>query len=186
MSTRTQFVVAALFIFFFAAPVASAALLSLGVEPLVGYEIEQRTDPTAHTHGHLIYGARATVGIPFLTGEVEFLHSQDSETFSNVSTQDVENKFKAGLRATFNLTYFLTFALRAGVEYATDQHGDIANGTTTPTTTQTYLPYGGAGLKLWINRRMALTAEAVGVATSFPNMNLNNYQFTGGLLVRFP
>jgi hypothetical protein len=161
----------------------SSSSFGLSIEPVVGYERSQRLLPTPHTHDHLVYGGRVTLGLPLLALEGEYLHANDTETLTGMNTTDVDDSVKLGARAGFRLGGFLSILARGGVQAKQNKHTEDPG---TTTTTLKYYPYAGAGLRLSLSGKVTLSAEMVAVFTQWPDMNKNEYQPTVGFSVRLP
>jgi hypothetical protein len=138
----------------------------------------------------LLYGLRLTVGIPLVSVEVEGTQSSDEENFSNptLKTKDTAIKAKVGLRSQLRLASFLRFALRAGAQATQNTReetdaNDVKSKTIEPIETK---PYAGAGLRVGLSSKIALTADAVAVFREWPDMEKNEYQTTVGFTVDLP
>ncbi len=160
------------------------------IEPIFGYEQVQETVPVAHTTDRLVYGARASVGIPAIALETEYLYGKDTETFSSSvqSVTDTDQEVKLGLRSHIRLANAFTFVLRAGAQATQSKLDETVSGVTTTTTSSfVYCPYAGAGLHIGLMNHVAFTAEVVSVFTNYKTRWTNNdYQVTAGLIVHFP
>ncbi len=168
---------------------ARAAVFRSEVEPVVGYERVQKLVPTPHSHDRLLYGARLTMGILWVAAEVEYLNSTDNETFlaEGMSTKDVTDRAKAGLRFSMNLARFLAFTLRGGAQATKNRHTETVAGVSTTTVEPiTYKPYLGAGLTATLARNLAFRADVTTIFADFPSLLGAQYQATAGFIIRFP
>jgi hypothetical protein len=159
------------------------------VEPIVGYERVQKVIPTPHTRDRLVYGARLTAGILWVAAEFEYLNSTDNELFPALalSTKDVTDRAKAGVRVSMNLARFLAFSLRGGAQATKNRHTETLAGVSTTTIEPiTYRPYMGAGLTATLARNLAFRADATAVFPDFPSFRGAEYQATAGFAIRFP
>lgn len=169
---------------FFAKP--AHAILSIGVEPVVGYEWVQKLLPEKHSAQQLTYGARVTVGVLMISAEMEGLLAQYTEDYS--TGQKVEDKtytVRAGARSRIRLSSLLNLVVRAGAQgkriFTTVTTGSVAAKTSTD---WMLAPYGGAGLQVWLGTAFALTGEMVVAFNDFPSMAENEYQTTLGFTVK--
>jgi hypothetical protein len=162
----------------------------IGIEPIVGYERIQKLIPTPHFTQRLVYGARATAGLPLISAEAEYLRGTDTEFYSstNQSITDTADKAKLGLRSSVGLGSLLRATARAGVQATQNKHEEITAGVVTTSYTESikYAPYAGAGLRLSLSSRIYLTAELVAVFTDTSHLENTEYQATAGFVVRFP
>jgi hypothetical protein len=174
---------------FLPAPALAASLLSLQVEPIVGYERVQKLVPTAHTKSRLIYGARLIAGLPLLSAEAELTRGTDDESFPDqgLTTKDTADKLKLGLRSGFGMGMLLRFTARGGVQATRNRHEETTGGVTTSALEPTrYKPYAGAGLRARLAPKITASAEAVVVFNDINDLKQNEYQTTAGFAIRFP
>ena len=181
---------AVLFLLFFAIVQRSAhAIVSLDVEPIVGYERAQLLIPYRHTKDRLIYGARVSAGVLFISAEAEYTHTNSSEIFPDdaVSTRDTAEKIKLGVRSQIRLLGLLYGFLRVGCQATRNKHEESRNGVNVVNTEPIkYHPYAGAGLRFRFTKHFLFTADVTTVFTDFPDMNRNEYQGMAGFVVKFP
>ena len=159
------------------------------VEPVVGYERVQKLVPTPHSRDRLVYGARLTAGILWVAAELEYLNSSDNESFpiSAMTTKDVTDRAKAGVRVSMSFLRILAFTLRGGAQASKNRHTETSNGVSTTTYEPiTYQPYLGAGLTATLARNLAFRADATAVFPDFPSFLGATYQATAGFIIRFP
>lgn len=164
--------------------------LSLGLEPIIGYERVQKLIPTEHTTDRLVYGARLTAGFALLSLEGEYTQSKDSETFTSESlvVSDYAQKAKVGLRSTISLGGGIKAFARGGVQATQNKHIETTSGVETsnliePLETN---PYAGAGFKVSMSNKISLTGDVVAVFKEWPNMNKNEYMTSLGFEVKVP
>lgn len=165
------------------------SLLMVTAEPIVGYEKVQRIYPTKHTSEHMLYGVRATAGLMLFSLEGEWTRSRDTEVFPNLglTTKDVDDKLKAGLRSTIHLLGILYGHARAGGQATKNVHQDIVGGVVTDTSTKmTIRPYAGAGISGRLGHYFEIEGDVTVVFRTPGNLKDNDYQATLGWVIRFP
>lgn len=164
--------------------------LSLGLEPIIGYERVQKLVPTEHTNDRLVYGARLTLGFPLLSLEGEYTQSKDTETFTDqgLVVKDSAQKLKVGLRSTVSLTMALKAFARGGMQATRNEHTEETNGVQTAYSKEPerWDPYAGAGFKVAIGRKLSLTGDVVAVFKQWPNMKKNEYLTSVGFEIKVP
>jgi hypothetical protein len=168
---------------------AVGAVFRAELEPVVGYERVEKLVPTAHTRDRLVYGGRLTLGVIWVAVEAEYLTSNDVENFvaEGLSTKDVTERAKAGLRFSMNLARVLAFTLRGGAQASRNRHTETLAGITLTTLEPlTYRPYLGAGLTATLARNLAFRADVTTVFKDFPSLLGAEYQLTAGFVIRFP
>lgn len=171
---------------FFIQP-ASASLLSLGIEPIVGYEKVQQILPTRHSTTRLMYGARLTAGFLFLSAEAEYTTGKTQESFPNLDQSHTVEHLKAGLRSGFGIGTLLQIFARGGVQATRGKTEQTVGGVTTTMTESTrYNPYAGASARLRLSRNFSASADVVAVIPDFQKMDQNEYQVTAGFILRLP
>jgi len=164
---------------------AAISGLTYTVQPLVGFELDEKNVPTPHTHLSLMYGARVTGGYRVLSGEVEGTRSTSREDFvlPTLSVEDTTDRVKLGVRSTHSLTKndLISVMGRFGGEASRTKHSETQNGATTTTTGPLYCrPYIGAGVSTSLFHGFALNAEGVAVIDP-KNLKNNSYQATVSL-----
>ncbi|MBY0370901.1 porin family protein [bacterium] len=172
----------------FVIPSMAHAIFKFDLEPIVGYERVQKFLPTAHTKDRLVLGGRVVLGTPLISAEAEYTRANDTESYPATSTDIAEQQDKArvGLRSTYNFALVSVFA-RAGAQARLTKRTVTVSGTpSTQTDPITYNPYAGAGARVHIRNNIALSADITVVFNGFPNMNMNDYMTTAGLVVSFP
>jgi len=165
------------------------AVITTDVEQIIGYERYQKLVPTPHTRERLVYGARVTVGLPLISGEVEYTRGTDTETFVTNPTmvKETEDKARVGARSTFRLGGMVHLFARAGAQAKIiKREQTIGAATVSSTDPMKVNPYGGAGLKVKLSRRISFTADLTVVFRDFPDMSQNDYMTTAGFAVSFP
>ncbi len=167
----------------------SYAFISMQIEPIVGYERVQKLIPDKHTVDRLHYGARLSLGVPFLAGEATYIRAYDTEEFpsDNLTVKDTTDKAQLGLRGSFKLIGVIRASARVGGQASQNVHEEIVSGVSTKTTeTIKVHPYAGAGLIVQLGRLFQFKADVTTVFTKWPDMNYNEYQATAGFAVKFP
>lgn len=163
--------------------------LGFDLEPVVGYERVQKLVPTPHTNDRLIFGGRATMGIPLLAIQAEYLRGMDTEAFptQDLAITDTDDKLKLGLRSGLSLSTLLTFSVRAGVQATRNIHTETTSaGSTTTENPITYAPYAGAGLRVGLGRKFSFTGDLTTIFTDTKDLTKNEYQLTAGFRVSLP
>ena len=164
--------------------------LSIGLEPIVGFERVQKIVPTEHTADRLVYGARLTLGFPLLSLEGEYTQANDTETFADqgLVIKDAAQKLKVGLRSTATLTKAVKAFVRGGMQATRNTHTETTNGTVTLTEKQPekWNPYAGAGFKVALGQKLALTGDVVAVFKKWPDMKKNEYLTSVGFEIKVP
>lgn len=168
---------------------AANSMFTTTLEPIVGYERVQKLVPTAHSRDRLVYGARATLGIPFLSLEAEYTRSTDTESFADTLTTitDTDDKARLGLRTRYQLLGLASLFVRGGVQARQTRHQTTVVAVSTTTTDPiVYNPYLGAGAQVHFGSQFSLTADVTTVFRSFPSFTDNDYMVTAGFVVSFP
>lgn len=168
--------------------VSTASAVGLDIEPIIGYEMNQKFTPTQHTTNRMTYGARVTLGVILMSIEAEYTRGTDTETFPDIATtiKDTDDKIKLGLRSALGPSRMKIIA-RGGVQAKQNINETTVSGTMTKTTSPvTYKPYAGAGLRIGLGAKIALTGGVTAVFNDFPDMEKNDYQTTLGLSIKFP
>ncbi len=167
----------------------SHALISMNIEPIVGYERVQKLIPERHTKDRLVYGARLSLGIPLVSVEASYLRANDTEDFTDLglSIKDTTDKAQLGLRSSIKLLGVLRASARAGGQASLNVHEETLNGVTRKDIeTLKVHPYAGAGLIFQLGKLFQFRADLTTVFVEFPNFNNNEYQLTAGFAVKFP
>lgn len=121
------------------------------LEPVIGYQIIERSYPYNHTTGMLLFGGRLVLGSQRLAGEFLYTHGSSSETFSNPqqTVETTRDAFRAGPRTIVPLEQWVSLIFRAGMQGYKDEFSiRSASGTVTSTSGWKYNPYTGVGLIL--------------------------------------
>jgi hypothetical protein len=166
---------------------ASAALVSLGIEPIVGYEKVQQVLPSKHSTTRLMYGARLTAGFLFFSGEAEYTTGKNQESFSGMDQTHTVEHLKAGIRSGFGIGSLIQFFARGGVQATRGKTEQTVGGVTTTSTEATrYNPYAGASARVRLTSHLSASADVVAVIPDFQHLDQNEYQVTAGFIIRFP
>lgn len=176
---------------FFSSPfvLAKGGLLSLEIEPIIGYEHIQKLVPYRHTKERLVYGARVIAGIPLVSAEAELTRGTDTELFPDrgLSSKDTTDKLKLGLRSTFRLIGVVYGFGRAGGQAQKTRREDTIAGVTTVTEDPIYVkPYVGAGLRARLTHHFRFDADFTVVFPDTKKWSYYEYQTTAGFAVIFP
>ncbi|MCK5884484.1 MAG: outer membrane beta-barrel protein [Bacteriovoracaceae bacterium] len=159
------------------------------VEPVVGYEREQKFKPTPHTKDRMFYGARLLFGPPLISIEGEYLQSEDTETFptDNLNIKTKTEKFKAGIRSGLRLGPFLSWYLRGGYQ-GSKRNTETTNTTTDVTVTKNsafkVAPYAGTGMRIHLMGAFSIAGDFTVVFTDDPEKGDREYQTSLGLNLR--
>jgi hypothetical protein len=168
---------------------AISSMPAVNLEPIIGYERVQKLVPTAHSTDRLLYGVRATAGIPLVSMEAEYTQSSDTENFydSSLTIKDSDEKLKIGVRSTLQAASFLSVTARAGGQATRNTHTETSGSTTTSTVKPiTYRPYAGVLLNGHLGSKFSLSGGITVVFTNFPEMSQNEYQTTLGFGISLP
>lgn len=168
---------------------ASFALISMNVEPIVGYERVQKLVPDRHYKDRVHYGLRVSLGVPLLSVEAAYLRSNDTEEFTDLglTIKDTTDKAQLGLRSSFKFHGIVRLTARAGGQAKLNVHEEIRNGVATKDIeTLKVDPYAGAGFIFQLGKLFQFRSDLTVVFTKFPDMNYNEYQLTAGFAVKFP
>jgi hypothetical protein len=157
-------------------------------EPIVGYELNYRTNPTPRTKGMLIYGARFTAGRPHIAAEGEYTRGTDSEGFTTPAVQTVnttKENARLGVRGTYEVSKFLGVYLRMGGQASRMKVENLAVGGTTTASDGKWeiRPYAGLGGQGNIATKISVSLEANYVFNSLEVWSQNTVQFTGGVRI---
>ncbi len=159
------------------------------IEPVVGYEREQKFTPTPHTKDHLFYGARLLFGPPLISLEGEYIQSDDKESFPNDSLEikTKSEKFKAGIRSGLRLGPILTWYLRGGYQ-GSRRHIETTDTSTGSTDVKNTVfkvdPYAGTGFRIHLLSNISVAGDFTVVFTDEPNKGDREYQSSLGFNLR--
>ncbi len=168
---------------------ARAEPLSLGIEPLVGYELVRKLYPTEHSSKRIFYGGRMTLGILLISLEGEYTRGSNSETYDaqGITYKDTADRAKLGLRSGMRLSTLLKLYARAGGQASRNKHEEIAGADDYAIWEPIKVrPYAGAGFRVALSSKFAFTADVVGVINDYHLLRNNEYQTTAGFVVRLP
>lgn len=172
----------------FFAPAAYAADMkgvTYSIEPIIGYELQRKTDPD-RSKLVLTYGARVVAGYKILAAEGEYTQGKSDEFFSNTNTQIEEKseKIRLGLRSTFSLGSMLDWFLRGGAEAQKINRTTTISGVSTSTESPSKVyPYIGTGLSLALGSTFSLNGSIIATLKDTSDMKKNEYTTTFGLKV---
>jgi hypothetical protein len=148
------------------------------IAPLFGFETVYRTSPTPHTSTHMMYGARATIGVDRISGELEVTRGTDTENYT-VAPQKVsyiDDKLKLGIRSQIRLgTYFNVAARLGGQATRTTIESTRDNVLTVAIEPIEYSPYAGAAFGIDVG----IIGVHIGTTAVFKDVNdmsKNEYQ----------
>ncbi len=168
---------------------SNLGLLSIDIEPIIGYAYDQKLVPYRHTKQNVVYGARVLLGLPLISAEAEYTKTTDTENFPDVpvSTKDLTDKLKIGLRSTFRLMGVVYAFARAGGQAKKNHHEETRNGVTTSWDDPIYVkPYVGAGLRVRMTRHLFADADFTAVFPDTKDFRYVETQVSAGFGVRFP
>jgi len=163
---------------------ALPAGVTVEVAPIVGYERVQKQVPDSHYGLRLLYGARFTAGYRILSAEGELTRGDDEELFPSIgmTTRDLTDKARLGLRTQAQVVGPLEIVGRGGAQASRNHHEETVVGGTTSVSEEpiSVSPYVGAGLRLSVSPRISGSAELVVVIPDYRDLSRNEYQLTGG------
>lgn len=164
---------------------AKAGGFGLDVQPIFGYERVQKLYPTAHQVSRLMFGARASIGVPLIAAELEYTRGNDTETIAGQTIDETDDRVKLGIRSRVSLGSLFFLSARAGGQAKKTTRSVTQAGTTTITNVPlTYHPYAGASVGARLGSLFMLEGGVTVIFTSFPDMSGNEYQGTLGFNVK--
>jgi len=164
-----------------------ADILSLQIEPIVGYERVQQLLPTPHSVNRLIYGGRVTAGVLLVSAESEYTHGTLKEDFPDSSHTSVSDRLKLGLRSGFGLGSLIKITARGGVQASMTQLTQTVAGVSVTTFDPLrYDPYAGAEVKLSLSSKINASVGAVAIIRDINALEQSEYQATAGFALQFP
>lgn len=165
--------------------VKGGSQFGLEVQPIFGYERVQKLYPTTHQTSRLLFGARATLGVPLLAVEVEYTRGQDSEVIAGQTIDETDDRIKVGARSRFNLGPIFHFTARAGAQMKKTSRTITQGGvSSTASLAPTYSPYAGAAVGARVGSLFVLEGGVTVIFTTFPDLSGNEYQGTLGFNIR--
>lgn len=156
----------------------------LSITPIVGLERVQKFQPTTSMKTRAIYGARLIYKFPISALETEYTHAQDtsSDTTTNTSYKDSEDKLRVGLRGGFTLSNFMSSYLRGGAQYRKNtQTKTVGSATSTEDTSSKVQPYVGTGIDINLGRFLSVSADILATYTPTNDPNLKDYEIQPSL-----
>ena len=159
--------------------------ISYTVEPFVGYELNRLANPTRATL-LFVYGARIIAGYRMISAEGEYTHGSGNEFLpaSNETIQDTSNRYRLGLRSTYDFEKFLSVTARLGGEVLMLKTATTLNGATTTSTDPTQIhPYAGLGVEVHVTPSFSLNGEAVVTFRSLSDMQKNDLSTSVGVKI---
>lgn len=151
----------------------------LSITPIVGIERVQKFYPTPHMKTRTIFGARALYKFPISALELEYTHAQDTESQSTTNTtyKDTEDKIRLGLRGGFSMGAFVSSYLRGGAQYRKSETvKTVGAAASTSESSSKVQPYVGTGLDFKILTYFSLTADILATYTPTDDPNLKDYE----------
>ena len=166
---------------------SSADILSVQVEPIIGFEHTQQLLPTPHLVNRMFYGARVTAGVLMVSGEAEYTHGILQEDFPGISQNSVSDRLKIGVRSGVGLGSLIKLTVRGGVQASKTQTTQTVLGIATTTDHPLrYDPYAGATLNVRLSNKISGSIGVVAVVRDINHLDQNEYQTTAGFAIRFP
>lgn len=144
--------------------VLSSPLLSqtLKIEPIYGFEKTYRIEPAPAKYvTRSFLGARATYGVPLLSGELEVSQTDDEDAFpeENKTIEYSIMRAMLGIKSYPIRSQYLGAYMRAGGRYRKEDRKIKENGSVTSDKGETSVnPYAGAGVTLALSQIFALDA----------------------------
>ena len=160
----------------------------LTINPIVGYERVQKTQPTPHTSSRLIYGIGAKYGPPILKVEGEITRGSDSESYpdQDLTIKETATNLMLGIHSTFNSGSFLSWYLRGGGHARKVDQERTQNDVTTESDPAVYLsPYAGSGITLNLFDKVSINGGITVIFIGHPKATDLEYQTTFGVSQKF-
>lgn len=161
--------------------------VSVSLEPIVGYELQRKEDPT-RTKLVLTYGARVVAGYKILSGELEYTQGKSEDRYPDTATEIEEKSqnVRLGVRSTFTLASMLDWYLRGGAE-AQKRHitRTVAGVVSERDAPSKVYPYLGTGLSIRLGSQIALNASVLATLKDTNDLKKNEYTTAFGINVNF-
>lgn len=170
-------IISAVFIGLFASNFAHAQTsnfsikgFQVSVEPIMSYQLLRKDFPDPHQKFMFMYGARAVIGHPIISGEAEYQRGSDTEIFplQQLTVKEDREQFKLGLRSRKQIGSIFDGTARAGGQASRSNREEIRLSGVTKTTTPIKIsPYIGFGLGVQFKSFIGLVAEVTFVMPNF-------------------
>jgi hypothetical protein len=160
--------------------------VTYSVEPIIGYELQRKSEPQPHAKIVLIYGARAVAGYKILSAEGEYTRGNSDEQYvvSDYRIEETTQKFRVGLRSQPEILPGISVALRGGAELAQIHTRTTSNGKVSEYDRPSKVyPYVGAGLAAHLGSKFSLSLEGLMSVHDWNDLSQNEYQSTVGLKI---
>lgn len=157
------------------------------IQPIIGYEAQRKENPN-RTKVVFIYGARVIAGYKILSAEGEYTHGTSNETFpaSSQNIRETTDRYRLGIRSSYDLGTLFTFTLRGGGETMKRKTDTTTGGVTTTATAPSKIdPYLGLGTALHVASVLSLVGEVVVTMRDWNDMKKNDFSTTLGLEIHF-
>jgi len=159
--------------------------ISYSVEPIVGYELQRKSDPE-RSKLVLTYGARIVAGYQILSAEGEYTQGKSDELFASTGTriEEQSEKVRLGLRSTYSLGSMLDWFLRGGAEAQKIKRTTTVSGvaTTNHSPSRVY-PYVGTGISISLGPQFSLNGGITATLKDLNDLKQTEYTTTFGIKV---
>ena len=155
------------------------------IQPIVGYEVQRKENPT-RTQLVFVYGARVTAGYKILALEGEYTHGTSNETLpaSSQNIRETTDRFRLGLRSSYDLMSILTATLRGGAETMNRKTETTTSGVTTTTESPSKVdPYAGLGVSIHVADMISISGDVTVTFRDFGDMKKNDVSSTLGVSI---
>lgn len=155
------------------------------IEPVYGYQKLELDKPTQHSAWEYFYGARISGGYKIFNLEGMYTKTELSEVFTNPAlvTRNIVEKLKLGFSTSKIFNNWSLGVLRFGVEGKRLEYQTLSGTTVTSTVKEdTYRPYVGLGLEIYLKSYAAISLGVTAVLNSIPDDYWDNdYEYTSGI-----
>lgn len=164
---------------------------TLTISPVIGFERVQKFHPTPRMETRATYGASALYTFNIISFEAEYTTANDShtESLTNVTYKDEEQKLSLGVRGSFRAGQFVNWYLRGGAQGRRNTTTTTENATATvlKDTTSKVQPYVGTGVEFRLFSAISLSGDVVATyaPTDDPNLSDIEYRPTVSFNVKF-
>ena len=75
-----------------------AKMITYSIEPIVGYELQRKSEPEPHAKLTFVYGARAVAGFHLLSAEAEYTRGSSDEEYpaSSLRIEQLTQNYRLG------------------------------------------------------------------------------------------
>ncbi len=160
--------------------------VTYSVEPIVGYDLQRKTDPQPHAKLVLTYGARVIAGYKIIAAEGEYTRGKSDEEYplSSLRIEETSQEIKVGVRSSPEIYPGISLAVRGGAQLSEVHAKTTSNGTVTESDRPSRVdPYVGAGLSANLGGIVALSAEGTMTVRDWNDITKSEFQGTLGLRI---